>query len=127
MCILLSSSARYQWERSAQLLVLAQAIYYTYPHFTSSVFLAPLLFYLIFAAIIEVTQLHHEKKSHKMYETWQQITAAREHNDLHSLFYLLLQRNMLQEGKVDANHWHSLMVDSKDSVKQHTLLQSGQV
>jgi hypothetical protein len=110
VCILLSPTARQKWERAAQLLVLAQAIYYTYPHFTSSVFLAPLLFYLIFAVIIEVTQAHHEKKSFKMYETWHQIAAARERNDLHSIFYLLLHKNMLQEGKVDAAHLHSLLV-----------------
>jgi hypothetical protein len=89
--------------------VLAQAIYYTYPHFTSSLFLAPVLFYLLFAGIIELTQKHHEAKSHKMFETWLQIAAAREHNDLHTLFYLLLQKNMLQEGKVDAMHLHALM------------------
>jgi hypothetical protein len=109
LSILLSPNARQKWERSAQLLVLAQAIYYTHPHFTSSVFLAPVLFYIVFAAIIELAQKHHESKSSKMYETWHQISAAREHSDLHSLFYLLLHKNMMQEGKVDAMHLHALM------------------
>ena len=89
----------FRWERCAQFLVLHQAIIQTRGHYLSTVFMSPLVMYVVFAILVEALQYHHRKKTKRMYETWALIEKARERSDIKALFHVLLTRENLDEDK----------------------------
>jgi hypothetical protein len=64
-----------------------------------------LYFYLILGIILEVAQLHHEKVSKDMFQTWNVIEKLRERADLDALYSTMLQRKHLYEEKLLGKQW----------------------
>ena len=111
LIILLSPYSSFRWERSAQFLVLYQAIRGTSGHFMSTVFMTPLIMYAIFALLVEALQYHHRKKTRRMFETWSLIEKARERSDIKALFYVLLTKDNLDaDKKILGEAWSTALI-----------------
>ena len=74
-------------------------------HTLSTLFSTPLYFYIILAFIIEIAQLHHQKASKEMFETWTVIEKMRERADLEALYSLFLHRKNLSDEKLIGKQW----------------------
>jgi hypothetical protein len=74
-------------------------------HILSKVFSTPFYFYVILAFLVELAQLHHQKASNEMFETWKEIEKMRERADLAALYSLFLKRKHLSDEKLVGKQW----------------------
>ena len=74
-------------------------------HVLSKLFSTPFYFYVILAFLVEIAQLHHQKASKEMFDTWKEIEKMRERTDLAALYSLFLKRKHLSDEKLIGKQW----------------------
>jgi hypothetical protein len=101
--------ALFKWERCAQFLVTGIYLEFTQSNYYLNIFiLAPFLWYILAASLIELSHFLHTRKYTDMRNTWKRIEVLRERADLDAIFKLLLQEQT-QEKKYLGPQWKSML------------------